>query len=328
MDAALFHHKNILITGGAGYLATNLITQLRETDCRVVRVDRPGVQWIPVAGRFILRDVEADLRRRAVWENVLDGMDLIFHFAAQTSVYVARQDPRADLTANVLPMLHLLETCRKNKYNPVVLFSGTVTQAGLTEFLPVNEDVPDHPVTIYDLHKGMAENYLKQYTQNGVVRGAALRLANVYGPGPASGSADRGVLNSMIRKALRGETLTVYGDGGFVRDYVYVQDVSQAFLTAAAHIDAIAGGHFVIGSGQGYTIRQAADLAAERSAIRTGVRASVVTVDPPSELSEIETRNFIADTSRFTKLTGWKAKWTLTEGIDASIAKWPARGEP
>ncbi len=327
MDSGVFHQKKILITGGAGYLATNLIAQLRETDCRVVRVDRPGAQFVPVAGKFTLRDIEADLRDGAVWESLLDGMDMVFHFAAQTSVYVARQDPRADLAANVLPMLHLLETCRKKSFSPMVLFSGTVTQAGLTDVLPVNEDCPDRPVTVYDLHKGMAENYLKHYTHNGTVKGAVLRLANVYGPGPASGSADRGVLNSMIRKAFRGEALTVYGDGGYLRDYVFIEDVSQAFLSAAAHMDHLAGGHFVIGSGRGHTIRQAADLVAERSAIRTGVRAPVVTVESPPELSIIETRNFVADASRFASLTGWKAKWTLTEGLDASVAALMAREE-
>ncbi len=327
MDSGIFHHKKILITGGAGYLATNLIAQLRETDCLVVRVDRPGVQRIAFAGKITLRDIEADIRDGAAWEGWLDGVDMVFHFAAQTSVYVARQDPQADLAANVLPMLHLLTACRKNKYSPIVLFSGTVTQAGLTNVLPVNEDYPDRPVTVYDLHKGMAESYLKHYTQNGIVKGAVLRLSNVYGPGPVSGSADRGVLNSMIRKAIRGEALTVYGDGGYLRDYVFIEDVSQAFLSAAACIDNLVGGHFVIGSGQGYTIRQAANLVAGRTFIKAGVRVSVVTVDPPPELSLIETRNFVADASRFASLTGWKAKWTLTEGLDASIAALMAREE-
>jgi UDP-glucose 4-epimerase len=327
MDFGKFHDKNILITGGAGYLAANLITQLREIDCRIIRVDRPGVPFVPVAGKFILRDIEADIRESAVWEGLLDGTDIIFHFAAQTSVYVAEENPQADWAGNVMPMLHLLETCRKKKHNPIVLFSGTVTQAGLTECLPVNEECADRPVTVYDLHKWMAENYLKYYTRNGIIRGAVLRLANVYGPGPKSSSADRGVLNMMIRKALRGEALTVYGDGGYLRDYVYIEDVSQAFLDAAANIDVIAGNHFVIGSGEGHTILQAINLVARRVAIKTKIHAPIVKVDPPSELSLIETRNFVADTSRYTKSTGWKAKWTLTEGIDAGIREFIVRGE-
>lgn len=320
-----FYNKNILITGGAGYLATNLIAQLCETDCHIIRVDRPGVQFVPLVGKITFHDIEVDICESVVWEGLLDDIDIVFHFAAQTSVYVAEQDPQADLAINVMPMLHLLETCRKKKLNPIVLFSGTVTEAGLTERLPVNEDCPDHPITVYDLHKWMAENYLKHYIRTGIISGVVLRLANVYGPGPKSSSVDRGVLNMMIRKAFQGQELTVYGDGRYLRDYVYIEDVAQAFLDAVVNIDSVSGKHFVIGSGEGYTILQAINLVAERVAIKTGKRVPVVNIAPPSLLSPIEFRNFVADTHQYTKSTGWRAKWTLTEGIDATIQKFITR---
>lgn len=314
-----FDNKNILITGGAGYLATNLITQLSETECHIIRVDRPGAKFAPLAGKTTFQDIEADIRESVVWESLLDGVDIVFHFAAQTSVYVAEQDPLEDLSNNVMPMLHLLETCRKKKLNPIALFSGTVTEAGLTERVPVNEDFPDHPITVYDLHKWMAENYLKHYTRAGLIRGVVLRLANVYGPGPKSSSADRGVLNMMIKKALQGQELTVYGDGRYLRDYVYVEDVAKAFLNAVEKIDIVAGKYFIIGSGECYTISQAINLVAERVAIKTGQRVPVVSIESPLQLSPIEFRNFIADTRQFNKSTGWMAKYALTEGIDATI---------
>jgi len=319
-----FCKKNILITGGAGYLATNLIAQLRETDCHIIRVDCPGVQFVPLVGKYTFHDIEADIRERVIWESLLDNVDIVFHFAAQTSVYVAEQDPQADLAINVMPMLHLLETCREKKLTPIVLFSGTVTEVGLTEHLPVNESCPDYPITIYDLHKWMAENYLKHYARTGILKGVVLRLANVYGPGPKSSSADRGVLNMMIRKALQGQSLTVYGDGKYLRDYVYVEDVAHAFLNAAANIGIVSGKHFVIGSGEGYTILQAINLVAERIALKTGKRVPVVNIEPPSQLLPIEFRNFVADTQLFTKSTGWKAKWSLIEGIDATIQEFTA----
>ena len=326
MNFSNFYNKNILITGGAGYLATNLITQLREIDCHIIRVDRPGVQFVPLTGKITFHDIEADIREGIVWESLLDDVDVVFHFAAQTSVYVAEQDPLADLAINVMPMLHLLETCRRKKLNPIVLFSGTVTEAGLTEHLPVNEDCPDHPITVYDLHKWMAENYLKHYTRSGIISGVVLRLANVYGPGPKSSSVDRGVLNMMIRKAISGHELTVYGDGRFLRDYVYVEDVAQAFLSAVANIETVTGKHFVIGSGEGYTILQAINLVAERVAIKTSRRVPVVSIYPPSLLSPIEFRNFVADTHQYTKSTGWMAKYSLIEGIDATIQAFITQG--
>ncbi len=314
-----FTGKRLLITGGAGYLATNVLWLLQNTDCHIVCLDRPGASFTPPAGIVQVEDVSGDIRNHAILEQALMGADMVLHFAAQTSVYVANNDPFADLDINVLPMLYLLETCRQRGWRPGVLFSGSVTEAGLPVHLPVDETHPDNPITVYDLHKWMAENYLKYYVREGAVRGAVLRLANVYGPGPRSSSADRGVLNMMIRKALKDEKLTVYGDGSYVRDYVYVEDVALAFLKAAVNIDQVNGKHFVIGSGKGHTIAEAVSLVAERVALKTGRRVPIVHVEPPSTLSAIEARNFIADATRFTQLTGWSARVSLVDGIDRTI---------
>lgn len=311
--------KRILITGGAGYLATNLIAQLQGIDCHVIRLDRPGGKFTLASGKVQVQDIEGDIRDRSVWESVLPEMDVVFHFAAQTSVYVAAQNPHADLDVNVLPMLHLLETCREKGLCPVVLFSGTVTEVGLPSRLPVDESHPDHPITVYDLHKWMAENYLKHYAREGVVRGVVLRLANVYGPGPKSSSADRGVLNIMIRKALKGEPLTVYGEGNYLRDYVYVEDVARAFLAAGAQIESVNGQHFVIGSGEGHTLLKAFDLVAERVALKTKQQVPVIHVEPPTPQSPIEARNFVADSSKFARATGWQTNYSLPQGIDHTI---------
>jgi UDP-glucose 4-epimerase len=319
MDIQFYKGKRLLITGGAGYLASNLVGLLREMDCFITRLDRPGTQFAPVIGKASTQDVQGDIRERAIWEPLLVNADIVFHFAAQTSVYVADKNPIADLDVNVLPILYLLETCRQKCWHPIVIFSGTVTECGIPTRLPVDENHPDHPITIYDLHKLMAEGYLKHYTAQDVLRGAVLRLANVYGPGPKSSSADRGVLNLMIQKALKGETLTVYGDGNYMRDYVYVEDVARAFLEAGAKIDRVNGRHFVIGSGQGHTIAEAVNLVAERVALKIGQRVPVIYVEPPEALSQIETRNFIADTMRFSHATGWKARVPLVDGIDRTI---------
>ena len=189
----------------------------------------------------------------------------------------------------------------------------------MANFLPVNENHPENPMTIYDLHKQMAENYLKYYIQQNVVKGAILRLANVYGPGPKSSRSDRGILNLMIRKALAGEPLTVYGKGDQLRDYVYVEDVSIAFLTAASKIESVNGRHFVIGSGQGHTIAQAMGLVSERVALKKGKAVPLEHVDPPSPLLPIESRNFVADTRQFSEATGWKAHYMLADGIDLTV---------
>jgi nucleoside-diphosphate-sugar epimerase len=285
----------------------------------MIRLVRPGRKPRPMAGKAHIQDVEGNISDRAVWEGILEDVNIVFHFAAQTSVYVAAEDPQADLEINVLPMLHLLETCRRRGCQPTVVFAGTVTEVGLPVDLPVNETHPDQPLTVYDLHKCIAESYLKHYVREGVVRGTVLRLANVYGPGPKSSSADRGLLNGMIRKALRGETLTIYGHGKYMRDYVYVEDAAQAFLRAGAKIDPVNGRHFVIGSGKGHTLAEVLNLVADRVALRTGQRVSVIHTAPPTQQSPIEARNFVADTTGFAQATGWTARVSLVEGIDLTI---------
>lgn len=312
-------NQTILITGAGGYLAAALVRLLKDRPCRVVRLGRCRERFPSVRGSAEISDVSGDIRDAALWESVLEGVDVVFHLAAQTSVPVAEQDPWKDAQANVAPMLHLLQTCRRNGWHPSVLFSSTVTITGIPVSVPVAESHPENPITIYDLHKQMAENYLKYFAAGGWIRGAVLRLANVYGPGPTSGSADRGVLNQMIRKALDGEALTVYGSGDEIRDYVYVDDVAGAFLEASAHMEAINGRHFMIGSGSGCSIRQAVTLVAERVLRATGSRPEVRHVEPPGPRPRIDSRNFIADIGAFAGATGWRPAIGLEEGLDRTI---------
>jgi nucleoside-diphosphate-sugar epimerase len=316
---ALFQGKDILITGGTGYLASGIIALLKDVDCRIIRLGKRTDGREEITGAATIVDVVGDVHDREVWEHCLEGVDVIFHLAAQTSTYVANADPLADQAVNVLPILRMLESCRRRLIQPTVCFASTVTVAGIPERLPVGESHPDHPLTVYDLHKQMAEQYLRWYAEQGLVCGVTLRLANIYGPGPRSSSTDRGVLNQMIRHALAGEPLTVYGSGEQLRDYLYVEDAARAFLAAAANGAALSGEYFVVGSGVGHTIAAAAEMVVERAAVRTGKPVEVRYVVPPDTLSPIERRNFVADPRRFCAATGWQPRYSLSTGIDRTL---------
>jgi nucleoside-diphosphate-sugar epimerase len=311
--------SRVLVTGGAGYVGSSVVRLLGDAGCRVVRLNRPDSVGPAPQPPPDAEDMTGDIRDRTVWDRALDGVDVVIHLAAQTSVGVANRDPPADLENNVLPLLYLLETCRRKGSRPAVVFASTATVVGLPTRLPVDEAHADRPVTIYDLHKWMAEGYLSYYTREGVVRGATLRLANVYGPGPRSRSADRGVLNAMVRRALDGKALTIYGMGEHLRDYVYIEDVARAFLAAATHIGRLDGEHFVVGSGQGHTVAEAVRTVADRVGSRTGRRVEVTHADPPMPLLPIERRDFVADITRFHRATGWSPGVGLVEGIDRTI---------
>jgi len=311
--------KRILVTGGSGYLGTHLINKLNDVDCEIIKLDNRSVTQAENKRLAKIIDVVGDIRDRKIWEEVIEGIDVIFHFAAQTSVYVSNENPIEDLNINVVPIINLLSACKKKNAKPIILFSSTVTTVGIPQNLPVDESQSDNPISIYDLHKVMAENYLKYYSKQKMIDAIVLRLANVYGPGPKSSSSDRGILNLMIQKALNGEPLTIFGEGNFLRDYIFVDDVARAFLLAGVYSDGTSGKHFIIGSGKGTTIADTFNLVKERVLFKTGKKVPISHIPPPQNQSPIDLRNFIADSSYFKNITGWHPEYNLTEGIDSTI---------
>jgi UDP-glucose 4-epimerase len=315
-----------LITGGGGYLASALVPRLVNRFASIRRMSRPGKT--PEAGGPLVEDFSGDVRNKDDLEMALAGCGAVFHLAAQTSLYFADAHPYEDLQSNVGPLLDILEISRSRPDPALVIAAGTVTQMGLPERMPADESHADKPASIYDMHKLLAEHYLEHYARNGWAKGATLRLANVYGPGPRSGSADRGVLNAMVRKALQGEKLKIFGQGDFMRDYVYIDDVADAFALAADHAEAVNGRHFIIATGLGHTFAQAVYLVADRVGKRTGKKVEVEHVTPPATLSPVETRNFTGDSSAFTAVTGWRPAVGLQEGIDRTIEHFLQGGKP
>lgn len=314
-----YQGKRLVVTGSSGYLAHSLLRELGEVDCQIIGLSRKGKMNFSTPGRADVRHVIGNVSERIAWEEVLEGADMVFHFAAQTSAYASHRNPYSDYAVNVLPLLHMGEVCRDRGYRPTVLFSGTVTQSGMPQSLPVNEGHPDNPVTLYDVHKNMAEQYLKFYARQGIFIGISLRLTNVYGPGPEESNGDRGVLNKMIRRALQGSPLILYTAGREIRDYLYIEDAVDAFLWAGICGEKMNGGHFIIGSGQAYSLQEAFELVSQRAALRTGTQVAVEHRPAPEPLLEIERRNFIADASQFSSICGWRPRYSLLEGIDRTL---------
>lgn len=303
----------ILITGASGLIGSALLDRLRGENhsvfcqSRSTHEDEPGVKWIKL-----------DLIKDS-WEGTsLPDIDVVYHFAGQTSTYRARQNPIEDFSVNVLGLLNLLEHFKKQVPPPFVVIAGTATEVGLAEHLPIDENVPDRPITFYDISKLTAEMYLKQYVREGWIKGCALRFSNVFGRSKAGQQADRGIIDKVFNRAVAGQNITIYGDGNYLRDYIFIDDVVSALVAAATHIEKTNGCNFYIGSGQGITLKEAFLKVISMVAAATGVYADHEYVAPPADLSDIEYRNAVIDFSAFRQATEWVPQYDFEAGLKAT----------
>lgn len=304
---------NILITGASGLIGTALVERLRGNGDYIIcqsrkpQISEPDTQWV-------VHNLVSDS-----WENLeLPEIDVVYHLAGQTSTYFARNEPTVDLSVNVLGLLNLMEYFRKRKSKPFIVMTGTATVAGLPECLPINESTPDRPITFYDISKLVAEMYLKQYIREAWVRGCVLRLANVFGRSLSGQQADRGIIDKVFRRAVSGQRITVYGDGNYLRDYIFIDDVVSALIQAARCSEATNGHSYYIGSGQGLTLKGAFMKVISLAATVTGAPVDYEHVPMPEDLSDIEKRNAIMDTSAFEQATGWRPQYDFDSGLNAA----------
>lgn len=314
-----YHEKTILITGGRGYIGSTLAQSFADMNCRLILLDHSREDvWKPETHGAEVVLMNGDTSVRETWDTAMAGVDYVFHLSAREYFYRSGYNPVQDLQANALPVLHMLEVCRTQNFRPGIVFASSANLFGLAARLPVNEDNPDDPLTLWAVHKLMAEHYLRIYTRQFGIRSIALRLANVYGPSSRRSVMNRVAINKAIAQALNGEEFATYANRNCIRDYVFLEDVVQAFLLAGACQESAKVHIYVIGSGEGRTIAEAWNLIAESVRSHTGMNVSI-RCDDSVEIEPLEQRSFVADTTRFQNETGWKSRVELARGIDATV---------
>jgi CDP-paratose 2-epimerase len=334
--------RPVLITGGAGFIGTNLADRLL-CDGRTVRVydnlARPGAAqnlcWLRARHGFRVDFCQGDVRSPAELSHAVVGIGTVFHLAAQVAVTTSLAEPRQDFEVNAAGTLNLLEAIRRHGREIRLVFTSTNKVYGALDDLAllalpqryrpqsglagIDETRPLAFHSPYGCSKGAADQYVLDYARSYGMAALVFRMSCIYGP-HQHGTEDQGWVAHFLIRALAGLPITIYGNGRQVRDLLYVDDLVAALLCAERALPALAGEAFNIGGGPANTtsLRELIATIAHQQGYR-----------PPLAFAAWrpgDQRWYVSDTGKFARATGWRARIGVVEGI-ARLRDWLAMGK-
>jgi UDP-glucose 4-epimerase len=318
-----YRGRKVMITGGLGFIGSNLARTLVSAGAEVLLVD----SLIPEYGgnRFNIAGIEdrvrvstADVRDRTAMADLVVNQDVIFNLAGQVSHIDSMRDPYTDLDINCRSQLTLLEACRHHNTTTKVVFAGTRQIYGRPDTLPVDETHLVRPTDINGINKAAGEYYHLVYNNVFGIRACSLRLTNVYGPRQLIRHNRQGFIGWFIRLAVEDATIQIYGDGSQLRDFVYVDDAADAFLRAGFS-DACNGQAFNVGGLEPVSHRDLTSLL-----LATAGTGRVEYIPWPDEKKAIDIGSFYADSTKLRRATGWAPTVSLRDGLAQTIAYYRA----
>lgn len=322
---SLFKNKKILITGGLGFIGSNLAIKLIDLEADVTIVDA----LIPSYGGNLfniepiknkVKLVKGDIRDKKTVDRLVKDKEIIFNLAGTLSHVDSMIDPMTDLEINCRAQLSFLESVRKFNPKARIIFAGTRNQYGKAHYLPVDENHPQEPTDINGINNIAAEKYHLMYTQVYRIRSVSLRMTNTFGPRHQMKHPRQGVLNWFIRKILDGEEVILFGEGKQIRDVNYVDDAVSALILV---------GQSSKGWGEAYNLGgtpiSLLDFVKKSIKIVKSVqnevqpRKGIVMKPFPNDRKQIEIGDYIASWKKMKKTYGWKPEVSLEEGIKKTV---------
>jgi UDP-glucose 4-epimerase len=319
----LYTGRAVLITGGLGFIGSNLARRLADLDARVTVVD----SLIPDYGgnRFNLAGYEgricidiADVRDPYAMRALVQGQDVIFNLAGQVSHIDSMTDPLTDLEINARSQLSILEACRYENPGVKIVYAGTRQQYGKPRYLPLDEDHLQAPTDVNGVNKLAGEWYHIVYHTAYGLRTTSLRLTNTYGPRQLIKHNRQGFIGWFVRQAVEGKTIELYGDGSQLRDLTYVDDVVDAFLRAGASESA---------NGRVYNLGGPAPISLYDLActiVALAGKGDVRLVPWPAARKKIDIGDVYSSYARIEAELGWRPTTPLDVGLQHTLAYYGA----
>ncbi len=313
-----YRGRKVLVTGGLGFIGSNLCRTLVDLGAQVTAVD----SLLPDYGGNLfnldgyedrLRINIADVRGHGM-EYLVRGQEVLFNLAGQVSHIDSMTDPVTDLEINGTSQLKVLEAVRKGNPELKIVYAGTRQVYGRPHYLPVDEKHLLQPVDVNGIHKISGEFYHLVYNQVYGIRASSLRLTNTYGPRQLIRHNRQGFIGWFVRQAAFGEEILVFGDGRQKRDFNHVDDVVDAFLRAGA-LDASDGEVFNLGDDEPVSLLALVELLLE---VAGGGRQRVVPFPP--ERKRIDIGDFYADITKVRTTLGWQPRRALRDGLAETVA--------
>ena len=306
-------NKKVLITGGLGFIGSNLAQALVGLGAKVTILDALLPQY--GGSHFNLKGIESQLE--LVDGNIIDdelveklvtGTNFIFHLAGQIGYLDAKDQPLTDLDFNGRGNLIMLEAVRRQASKARLMFSSSRLVYGKIQSLPVTEEHPTNPQSLYAIHKLLGEKYYAYYAHNFEVGGVSIRIPNPYGPRQQMKHSKYSIVGWFVRQAMDGETIKIFGDGSQQRDYIFIDDIVDACLRLI--VQGQAGEVYNVGSHEKLTFNNMVDTILQQ--VGSGQKQNV---SWPKDYEKNETGDYVADTSKIEQAVDWKPQVNFSDGI-------------
>lgn len=310
---------NVLIIGGAGFLGANLVRRcLIESGTQVTVMDSLDPHFRATTDNLKavwgdIRFVRGDMRDETLLAELVQDQHVIFNCAAQTSHPLSIQYPLLDAEINCLGNLKLLETIRLLNRDAVVVYTSSSTVTGRAQSEVVDEDHPERPLEIYSANKGVAEKYYRIYYGLYGLKTAVLRFGNLYGP-YGKGYSEFGFINYFIHLAWTESEIKVFGEGGQVRNVMYVEDAAD-ILWRAGQDSRLAGETYLATSDEHLSVLEVAE-----TIVRVFGRGRVTHVEWPDDRRRFEVESVRFSSARLRAVTGWKPRYDFPTGLERTRA--------